>query len=638
METVKTSQQREETHPRSFLPLFVTNFFGAANDNFLKTLVSFVVIGWCTDARMKGILMGLTAGALVLPYVFLSPLADRLTVVWPKCKVLRLAKWAELPIMAVAIAGFILESAPLVIVAVFLMGIQSALYSPSKYALVRDIGGEARISSGMGCMDGVTFLAVLAGTVGGACAKDLLAMEGWYAVLAALAIAGVTASYFIRAREEPNRALHAINPLRYLRRAHRMVAHYPGVPGMIMALSLFWGVAALMQMGLLVYGPEVLGLSAFQTGGALALAAVGIVAGQVWAGFFDRRLDLLAWTPVTGLVTAALLAVLCFVPLNLAGFCACLGVQAFVMGVFKLPMDAEIQRVVKGPRLNTVLAYFNQVSFIYMLGASGVYAGVSALAGPRAFLVVGALAMVVAATLPILHCRRVLCRLGRWALARRYAVTLQGAEAFATEGPCLVLPAHPAIVDPMLLVTHLETVAVRPLADEAYVAAGGPVGRVLKTLGAVCVPDLRRHRSAAGAKIARGLQDVVTEALADGQSVLLYPGGHIWTEPREDIGTRQLAYNVCGALPPGVRVIGVRTEGLWGSIWSRKGRKTSPDFALTFLRALVLWPGCLITRRRRMVTMTFADLTDQAKTWSTLTRLEFNRRLEAWYNQEMPTA
>ena len=30
---------------RSFLPLFATNFFGVVNDNFLKTLASFTVIG-----------------------------------------------------------------------------------------------------------------------------------------------------------------------------------------------------------------------------------------------------------------------------------------------------------------------------------------------------------------------------------------------------------------------------------------------------------------------------------------------------------------------------------------------------------------------------------------------------------------
>ena len=94
----------------SFLPLYVTNFFGTLNDNFLKTLASFTVIGWLSDERVKFIAMGVTAGALVLPYILCSPLADRLTAVWRKKKIVRIAKWAELPIMAVAIAGFAFHS------------------------------------------------------------------------------------------------------------------------------------------------------------------------------------------------------------------------------------------------------------------------------------------------------------------------------------------------------------------------------------------------------------------------------------------------------------------------------------------------------------------------------------------------
>ena len=50
----------------SFIPLYVTNFFGTLNDNFLKTLAGFTVIGWIADERVKSLAMGVTAGALVL--------------------------------------------------------------------------------------------------------------------------------------------------------------------------------------------------------------------------------------------------------------------------------------------------------------------------------------------------------------------------------------------------------------------------------------------------------------------------------------------------------------------------------------------------------------------------------------------
>ena len=138
----------------------------------------------------------------------------------------------------------------------------------------------------------------------------------------------------------------------------------------------------------------------------------------------------------------------------------------------------------------------------------------------------------------------------------------------------------------------------------------------------------------AGAKIARGLQDVVTDALARGDNVIFYPSGHIWTEPREEIGTRQLAYNVCRALPPDARVVAVRTTGLWGSIWSRKGRTASPAFGPTLVRSFLLWLFAVPFMPRRRVTMRFEDITARAREWANGTRLDFNHHLEDWYNDD----
>ena len=657
----------------SFLPLYVTNFFGTLNDNFLKTLASFTVIGWLSDERVKSLAMGVTAGALVLPYILCSPLADRLTAVLEKRRIVRFAKWAELPIMAVAIAGFAMKSPWLVIGAILLMGLQSSLYSPAKYALVRDIGGEARISTGMGGMEGVSFLGVLMGTVAGAVVADRAGMETKYILLVGFATLGLLASYTIRAKEELNRSLHAINPIRYIARAYRMAGRYNGLNAVIFTLSVFWWGAAMLQMGLLVYGKAEAGLNLSDTGTGVLLcgAAVGIVAGQIVAGFVDRRRFLLGATLLTGWIAAALLGVLYFAALSPRWFGVVLGLLAFDLGFFKLPLDAEIQKVVKGPKLNTMLSYFNQVSFLFMLAASGCYALVSWAFGPKAFLLLLALAFLVAPFLFVFSYRPVLLYVGRWIFARRYKVEIDGwesqtgltgltglraggdpqlarrslGEGATTENlvnpvnpvqkrlAYLVLPNHPAMVDPMLVGVAFWKTPLKPLSDESFFYTGIVAPHVLKTLGAVAVPDLRKHATAKGATIARGLGDIVKSTLEDGGNVIFYPSGHIQTEPEyEEIGTRQLAYNICGDLPEGVRVIGVRTRGLWGSIWSRKGRKTSPSFVPTFVKSVLLWFFWSPFVPRRRVTMHVEDMTDRVKEWSKLTRLEFNRKLEEWYN------
>ena len=667
----------------SFMPIYVTNFFGTLNDNFLKTLASFTVIGWLSDERVKSLAMGVTAGALVLPYILCSPLADRLTAVLEKRRIVRFAKWAELPIMAVAIAGFAMKSPWLVIGAILLMGLQSSLYSPAKYALVRDIGGEARISTGMGGMEGVSFLGVLMGTVAGAVVSDMAGTTLRYACLAGFAALGLVASYTVHAKEELNRALHAVNPIRYIARAYRMAGRYDGLNAVIFTLSIFWWGAAMLQMGLLVYGKSEIGLNidAKETGALLCAAAVGIVMGQIIAGFVDKKRFLLGATLLTGWIAAALFAVLYFAPLSPVWFGVVLGLLAFDLGIFKLPFDAEIQKVVKGPKLNTMLAYFNQVSFLFMLAASGCYALVSWAFGPKAFLLLLAIAFLVAPFLFVFSYRSVLLYVGRWVFAWRYKVEIDGLEEVLgnninngknnfveepgatapgdkiaaqlrgdrkevvsscsccfqpkTKTALLVLPNHPAMVDPMLVGVTFWKTPLKPLSDELFFKTGIVAPRVLKTLGAVAVPDLRKHRTAQGATIARGLGDIVKSTLEDGGNVIFYPSGHIQTESEhEDIGTRQLAYNMCRDLPEGVRVICVRTRGLWGSIWSRKGRKTSPSFVPTFIKSVFLWFFWAPFVPRRRVTMHVEDLTDRVKEWSSLTRLEFNRKLEEWYNAE----
>ena len=625
----------------SFLPLYATNFFGTLNDNFLKTLACLTVIGWIADERVRSLLTSVVAGMLVLPYILCSPLADRLTAVWPKRRIVRAAKWAELPIMAVAIAGFALHSPWFVIGAVLLMGLQSSLYSPAKYALVRDIGGAERISTGMGGMEGVSFLGVLLGTVAGGLVADLQVRHPeWnlaYCCLATFALLGLAASYTVRAKEELKRSFHAINPIRYIARAYRMAGRYDGLNAVIFTLSIFWWGAAMLQMGLLVYGKAEAGLNLSDTGTGVLLcgAAVGIVAGQIVAGFVDRRRFLLGATLLTGWIAAALLGVLYFAALSPWWFGVVLGLLAFDLGFFKLPFDAEIQKVVKGPKLNTMLAYCNQVSFLFMLAASGCYALVSWAFGPKAFLLLLAIAFLVAPFLFVFCYRSVLLCVGRWVFARRYRVEVDGLPAVAQDRPLLVLPNHPAMVDPMLVGVTFWKTPLKPLSDELFFHSGIVAPRVLKTLGAVPVPDLRKHRTAKGATIARGLGDIVKSTLEDGGNVVFYPSGHIQTESdHEDIGTRQLAYNMCGDLPEGVRVIGVRTRGLWGSIWSRMGRKASPPFVPTFIKSVFLWFFWSPFVPRRRVTMHIEDLTGRVKEWSNLTRLEFNRKLEQWYNAE----
>jgi len=263
-----------------------------------------------------------------------------------------------------------------------------------------------------------------------------------------------------------------------------------------------------------------------------------------------------------------------------------------------------------------------------MFLASAAYAGISWLLGPRAFLAILSASILVASFLFSIKCRRSLMAIGWWVLSRRYEVT---ADPLPTDKTLLVLPNHPALVDPLLVMATYRDTVLRPLVDADYFHPQF-FADVLAMVQAVPVPNLRNRHSAGDVNAVRALDQLVLTSLSEGGNVIIYPSGHIYAENRENIGTRQLAYNLCRALPDGVRVVTLRTTGLWGSIFSRAGGKPTPNFAMVLLWGIVLWLFVNPFRAKRKVRIEAVDQTETLREWSALTRIEFNTRLNDWYN------
>lgn len=616
------------TMKTKFTALFITNFWGVLNDNFLKTLAAFIVIGWINDPQTQSLVVSLAAGALVLPYIFCSALAGHLTQIYSKINIIRWAKIAELPIMGIAILGFCLHSVWIVVAAVFLMGLQSSLYSPAKYALIRDIGGYQRISVGMGGMEAIAFAGMLAGTVLASFVTENTPPVVHYGMLIGFALLGLIGSFTIKADETKTTMPYPVNPVKFLRLIHRKTLAYKGVNSIIYTLSVFWWLAASLQIGLIIYGKQVLGLDAFHTGLILSLAAVGISVGNVVAGWIDKKIYLLGYVAYFGWLLAVLLLVLFFVPLKPIPFAIMLFILAFMAGFFKLPLDAEIQKRVKGTTLNVVLAYFNQVSFIFILLASGTFALLTFfLPVQYLFLLLGIVFLLTPFYL-MFNYRPVICFTCRLLFRLRYDVRIEGMEHLKTDKSCLILPNHQAVVDPMILFAEFYAYRIRPLVDEGYFHIGLS-RRILSLFDAVCVPDLKKNHR--GLEQVKGLHTIVHETLQAGGNVLFYPSGHITLDGTEKIGNRQLAYNVCTELPDNAVVLGIRTEGLWGSIWSRYGRKNTPPLIPTLLKSIGL--SCtLLFRKRRHVNITIEPITEQVTQWSKEGKIGFNRHMEDYYN------
>ncbi len=617
---------------RKFASLYATNLWGVMNDNLLKLLVCYVAVSW-VEPQYKSLLVNAAMGILVFPYLFLSPIAGKLPGTYSKVGVLRVCKAAELPIMCVAIVGFVFQNVWLALLAILLMGMQSALYSPSKYGLIKDLGGVQNISKGMGGMEAIAFFGMLSGSV----LASYLASEAspvvWYICLSVLATLGFLCSLSVRSRKSSEPVEGSTGIFTFIRDTSRLISKYRGLHNVIHFLSLFWWLSASLQAMMVLHCDEVLGLSSWQTGILLSLMAIGISVGCVVGGRIDSRINKIGISPLLGLFLSGLLFATFAFSQHLYVFSVLTFLVALCGGMMKIPLDAEIQKRVSASELSVVLAYFNEISFIYIFLASATNVAILYFFPTRVvFLVVG-IVFFLASLVFIFSYRKAVCQVGLFFMRTHYDITEHNRSVIENAtGNMLILPAHRALIDPLMLFGLLHDTEARPLSDEGYFKIP-IIGRVLRIFGAIEVPDLRKSRR--GVEKVMGLQGIISNALASGADILFYPSGHITTDGSENIGTRQLAYEVCLSLPESTRVISIRIDGLWGSRWSRYGLRSTPSIVKLLLRSALLIFSCAIYFiPRRKVSISYEDITDQARQWATtLTRRDFNHKLEEHYSQ-----
>lgn len=130
--------------------------------------------------------------------------------------------------------------------------------------------------------------------------------------------------------------------------------------------------------------------------------------------------------------------------------------------------------------------------------------------------------------------RDIVWRLARFVLGLRYRVHLHGEEGLhALRRPVLLLPSHPAYVDPVLfLITFFEPFRPRILfSEESFPHA--IVGPLTRLLNAIPIPSLQHQSDQARSRAERAIQEVVA-ALRRGENVGLWPsGGHSGTGPSD---------------------------------------------------------------------------------------------------------
>ena len=351
-------------------PLFLSNFLGIFNDNLLKYCIVFIAVGWSKPTWLsQSQLISLVSAALIVPYLFLSPLAGKLAVIYPKKTVFRICKLLEIPVLIAACVAFYFHWVLLVVLTVLLMGILSCLYSPSTYSLIRDIGGEEGVSFGSGVFEMMAFLGILVGTICASIIADYTSRWIMVGLLIGLGILGYIVTTRIKALELPENKENpgTINPFRFLVDSYRFARSHTHVNSAVFGASVFWLMGGMLQMNIVIHVKHVYHATNSTTGMVMAFAAIGIAFGTWAAGKISgkkvkKELILIGIAGMT-----VLFFILTLLHMNLELFIILIFSVAFLGGIFQIPCLAILQHANLGRKLGDMIAYLNLVTFIFVL-------------------------------------------------------------------------------------------------------------------------------------------------------------------------------------------------------------------------------------------------------------------------------
>lgn len=222
----------------------------------------------------------------------------------------------------------------------------------------------------------------------------------------------------------------------------------------------------------------------------------------------------------------------------------------------------------------------------------------------------------------------------RWAFGLRYRVSVKGLEAIEPSKSTLVLPNHPAEIDPVIVTLALwKKLRPRPLVVENFYYLKG--FRVLMDwVGALPFPNFDTATSKWKARQVDKVFDKVVEDIRAGENFLIYPAGKLKLTGLELVGGASFVPNLLQACPD-TQIVLVRTRGLWGSRFSRALTGRVPNFTEMVWEGIkILFANGIFFAPRREVVLEVEKVGSAFP--SDGSRMEINRFLEAWYNKDGP--
>ncbi|WCM29729.1 MFS transporter [Sphingomonas sp. QA11] len=271
---------------RRFMPLFVTQFLGAFNDNLFKTsMVLFATYQVFNDPKIEQSFNALATGLAILPFFLLSALSGQLADTTDKAKIIRIVKTAEIAIMLLGAAGLMVAKAGfwtlglgLMLSAVLCLGAHSTFFGPIKYAILPQHLKTDEVLGGTGLVEAATYLAILLGTI----FAGVLSVEGAAIMGICVALIGWLTARMVPAAPREGAVLSInYNPFTASWRLINATMHIPRLFLAICAISFFWTIGAVLIVTFPPLVKNVLTADPRVSSIVIALFSIGIAIGSI---------------------------------------------------------------------------------------------------------------------------------------------------------------------------------------------------------------------------------------------------------------------------------------------------------------------------------------------------------------------
>jgi acyl-[acyl-carrier-protein]-phospholipid O-acyltransferase/long-chain-fatty-acid--[acyl-carrier-protein] ligase len=553
---------------RGFWSLIVTQFQTGFNENGLKYLVIYIVIGMNLARADRDRLIPVISALFAIPFILFSMAGGYFADRFSKRSATIGTKLFEFAIMAFFILSLSLHNLPMECAGIFLISTEGALFGPSKYGLLPELLPGTKLSWGNGIIEFGTFLSAIAGVAAAGFLADeyhghetiagfILLGCSVFGMLTSLGISRVPAG-------NPSKQFQWNAFGDFLSQMKTILADRTLGWAVFANMYLFF-LAAFLQTVIVIYGHDVLHIDDRHTSYLQAAIAVGIGIGSIAAGYLSGGKIEYGLIPL-GAVGMTIFGAMLYLPGHaLIAVGVHLALLGFFGGLFAVPVNALIQHRPRPEQKGGVIAAANLISWIGILLASGAYLLFTSVLhqSARTMFLDGAILTLVTTGYAIWLLPDSLVRFVLWAATMTvYRIRVEGRENVPESGGALFVCNHMSFVDGLLLIASID----RPIRFILYKAVYDLpyVKPFAKIIGAIPISSEQRPR-----EMIHSLREA-TNAIKSGEIVCIFAEGQITRIGGLLPFRRGMERIMKGVEAP---VIPVNLDGVWGSIFSfERGR------------------------------------------------------------------